>query len=213
MGDYDVSEVTDSHASPGGGKRQRLVRSATDLVHRDGVDTPTLARVAQTAGVPPGNVYYYFKTRDELLGAVVDARVEGLHQLLEALDAQPDPRVRLTSLAHTWDANRDDIAANGCPLGSLCSELNKRGRGLDERAATLLVTGADWLTEQFRQLGHHDARDLAMTMLATVQGAALLSNTLRDPEILTTQIRRLDRWLDTLVPDAEPTEPADRRTP
>jgi TetR/AcrR family transcriptional regulator, transcriptional repressor for nem operon len=38
-----------------------------------------------------------------------------------------------------------------------------------------------------------------MTMLATVQGAALLSNTLRDPSILSTQIRRLERWIDSLA--------------
>lgn len=38
-----------------------------------------------------------------------------------------------------------------------------------------------------------------MTMLATVQGAALLANTLRDPDLMTTQIRRIERWIDTLT--------------
>lgn len=37
-----------------------------------------------------------------------------------------------------------------------------------------------------------------MAILATVQGAALLANTLRDPKIMTSQIRRLERWIDTL---------------
>jgi hypothetical protein len=36
-------------------------------------------------------------------------------------------------------------------------------------------------------------------MLAAVQGAALLANTLRDPDIMTGQIRRLDRWIDSLA--------------
>jgi hypothetical protein len=59
---------------------------------------------------------------------------------------------------------------------------------------------ADWLTDQFRQLGRSDAPDLAMTMLAAFQGAALLANTLRDARILTSQLRRLERWIDTLSP-------------
>jgi TetR/AcrR family transcriptional repressor of nem operon len=176
-----------------------LVRSATDLLYRHGVDSPTLAEIAHAAGVPPGNVYYYFKTRDELVESVIDARAEGLRQLLDSLDTRSSPRARLKALARAWVANRDDIAANGCPIGSLCSELNKRDRGLDRRAATIISTTADWLTDQFRQLGHRDARELAMAMLATVQGAALLANTRRDPSIMTTQIRRLERWIDTLA--------------
>lgn len=210
-GGYSLSEMTHLTGESVGGKRERLVRSATDLLHRHGMDSPTLAEIAHAAGVPPGNVYYYFKTRDELVESVIDARADGLRHLLDSLDRRPNPRARLKALARAWVANRDDIAANGCPIGSLCSELNKRDRGLDQRAATIISAAADWLTDQFRQLGHRDAPDLAMTMLATVQGCALLANTLRDPNIMTTQIRRLERWIDTQVPTSRPTAPTTSR--
>jgi TetR/AcrR family transcriptional repressor of nem operon len=191
--------VTNSTAASAEGKRERLVRSATDMLYRHGLDSPTLAEIAHTAGVPPGNVYYYFKTRDELVQAVIDARVEGMRQLLDSLGNRSSPRARLKALARVWLDNRDDIAANGCPIGTLCSELNKRDRALDKRAATIISTAADWIAEQFRQLGHRDAPELAMTMLATVQGAAVLTNTLRDPSVMTSQIRRLERWIDSLA--------------
>jgi TetR/AcrR family transcriptional regulator, transcriptional repressor for nem operon len=181
------------------GKRERLVRSATDLLYRHGVDTPTLTEIAHAAGVPPGNVYYYFKTRDELVQAVIDGRVEGIRRLLDSLGTRSSPRARLKALARVWLDNRDDITANGCPIGTLCSELNKRDRSLDARAATMISSSADWIGDQFRQLGRRDASELAMTMLATVQGAALLANTLRDPTIMTSQIRRLERWIDSLA--------------
>lgn len=181
------------------GKRERLVRSATDLLYRHGMDSPTLAEIAHAAGVPPGNVYYYFKTRDDLVQSVIDARSDGLRQLLDSLDRRSSPRARLKALARVWLDNRDDIAANGCPIGTLCSELNKRDRGLDKRAATIISTAADWIAGQFRQLGHRDAPELALTMLATVQGAAVLANTLRDPSIMNSQIRRLERWIDSLA--------------
>jgi AcrR family transcriptional regulator len=181
------------------GKRERLVRSATDLLYRHGVDSPTLAEIAHSARVPPGNVYYYFKTRDDLVQSVIDARSDGLRQLLDSLDRRSTPGARLKALARVWLDNRDDIAAHGCPIGSLCSELNKRDRSLDNRAATIISAAADWIADQFRQLGHRDASELAMTMLAAVQGAAVLANTLRDPSIMTSQIRRLERWIDSLA--------------
>src|SRR2546421_4663746 len=169
------------------GKRERLVRSAADLLYRRGVDSPTLAEIAQDADVPPGNVYYYFKTRDELIEAVIDSRINDLRQALDSLSARADPRPRLKGLARLWTANQADIATSGCPIGTLCSELNKRDRGLDTRSAILLSAAAHWIAEQLRQLGRSDAPELAMTILATVQGAALLANTLRDPKIMTSQ--------------------------
>lgn len=193
-----ISELTNLLDSPSEGKRQRLLRSAKDLFYWQGVERPTLAEVAADAEVPVGNVYYYFKTRDELVEAVIDARAGELRQFLASVSTHSSPRSRLKALAHVWVANQADIAAHGCPFGSLCSELNKQGRGLDERAGTIFAEAADWITDQFRQLGQRDARALAMTVLATVQGAALLANTFRDPGILASQIRRLERWIDTL---------------
>ena len=190
--------MTNSEPAPAEGKRDRLIRSAAELLYRRGVDSPTLADIAHDADVPTGNVYYYFKTRDELVEAVIDARADEVRQLLASLDRRSSPRARLKGLARAWAANEDDIATSGCPIGTLCSELNKRDRGLDQRAATLLSTVADWVADQFRQLGRSDARELAISMLATVQGAAVLASSLSDPKIITSQIRRLERWIDTL---------------
>jgi AcrR family transcriptional regulator len=164
-------------------------------MYRDGVGSPTLSDVASTAGIPLGNVYYYFKTRDELLESVIDARVEELRGFLRSLERRPSPSARLKALARAWVMNREEIAAHGCPFGSLCSDLNKHDRGLDRRGAIILEEALHWLNEQFRQLGQPDPGESAMTMLATVQGAALLANTLRDPRIMTTQVRRLERWI------------------
>jgi AcrR family transcriptional regulator len=194
------------------GKRERLVVSAADLMYRNGVASPSLSDVAHAAGIPLGNVYYYFKTRDELVESVIDARVEELRGFLRSLDARPDPGARLRALARSWVANREEIAANGCPFGSLCSDLNKHDRGLDARAAALLTEALDWLTEQFRQLGQAEPRASATTMLAAVQGAALLTNTLRDPRIMATEVRRLDRWIAALESPQRSPAPTAKKT-
>jgi TetR/AcrR family transcriptional regulator, transcriptional repressor for nem operon len=190
--------MTDSDLGHRGGKRERLVSAAGDLLHRQGVEATTLAEIAETAQVPPGNVYYYFKTRDDLIAAVIESRATELADLLKSLEQWPSPAVRLRSLARAWGDQSNRVAAHGCPVGSLAAELNKRDRGLDEQAARLLATLIEWARSQFHQMGRPDAQDLAVTLICGVQGAALLANSLRDPGLLSSQVRRLEGWIDSL---------------
>jgi hypothetical protein len=94
---------------------------------------------------------------------------------------------------------REMVASRGCPMGTLCAELDKNEDGRDRDAAAVMAIVIDWSEGQFRQLGRRDARDLALTLFAGIQGAALLANAFRDPTILTRQGHHLERWIDTLT--------------
>lgn len=181
------------------GKRERLVAAAGDLMHRQGVQRTKIAEVADAADVPPGNVYYYFKTRDDLIRAVIDAQAAQFGAMLAALEGLPNPAARLKALARSWDDMRDLVARHGCPVGNLSSELGKNEDGLERYAAQSMNLIIDWAEAQFRELGSPDPRDLAVTLLAGVQGAALLANTLRDPHIMTRQVHHLEHWIDSLT--------------
>src|ERR671922_330964 len=190
--------MTNSVATRKAGKRDRLVESATALFHEQGVQRTTLAEVAERAEVPLGNVYYYFKTKDELLGAVLDGYLEQAAALIASLERSRTPQARLKALVRNWVDMRDAVVRHGCPMGTLCAELDKSEGGLDRQAAEVIARIIDWSEDQFRQLGRPDARDLALALLAGVQGAALLANTFRDPTILDRQARHLERWIDSL---------------
>jgi TetR/AcrR family transcriptional regulator, transcriptional repressor for nem operon len=181
------------------GKRERLIASAADLVHRQGVERPTLAEIAGAADVPPGNVYYYFKTKDELIEAVVDCRAAQVAELLDSLGRRRSPSARLKALARNWFDARDLVAEQGCPLGDLAIELNNRGGGLDLQAAKIFRPLVDWAEDQFRQMGTTDARQHALTLISTVQGAAVLASAFGDPEVLAAQVHGLERWIDSLA--------------
>src|SRR5881394_889924 len=105
------------------GKRERLIASAGELLHRQGVQGTTLAEIAAAADVPPGNVYYYFKTRDDLVSAVIESRAEEIRKLLRSLERRSSPGARLKGLINSWADVAELVAAHGCPLGSLSSEL------------------------------------------------------------------------------------------
>jgi TetR/AcrR family transcriptional regulator, transcriptional repressor for nem operon len=191
--------MANSVASDGAGKRERLIAGAEALFHEQGVRPTTIAEIAQRADVPLGNVYYYFKTKDELVAAVIDRYKEQAELLIRSLERHRSPQARLKALIKNWADMRETVARYGCPMGTLCAELDKLESGADREAAAVLAVIIDWAEEQFQELGRRDARDLALALFAGIQGAALLANTFRDPTILTRQSRHLERSIDLLT--------------
>ncbi len=181
-------------------KRERLVEAARSLVHRQGYQRTTLADIAAEAEVPLGNVYYYFRTKDDLLQAIVGDHERELRSKLAAFAEDEDPRERLKALVHSSADLRDITARYGCPHGSLCQELDKQdGDGAHESpAARLLRLHVDWAEEQFRLLGKGErARGLAIDLVASLQGASLLTNAFHAPRLMLDATRRLEAWIDT----------------
>ncbi|MGE5137634.1 MAG: TetR/AcrR family transcriptional regulator [Gemmatimonadota bacterium] len=195
--------MTDSVPAPAAatrrpGKRERLVTAAVQLLHQQGIERTTLADIAKAADVPAGNVYYYFKTKDEVIAAVAAAHAQQIRATLAAISARHQaPRSRLRALVREFAGQSQTVARYGCPFGTLCSEIGKRGEPGFAMAELMLLL-VDWAEEQFRSLGRRDARDLALDLIAAYEGSALLASTLRDPGLLTGAARRLDHWIGTL---------------
>jgi TetR/AcrR family transcriptional regulator, transcriptional repressor for nem operon len=181
------------------GKRARLVAAACQVLYEQGVERTTLADIAQAAGVPVGNVYYYFKTKDQLVEAAIKAHGDDLRAMLSTLDRRRTPQARLKGLIRTLVDQRELAARYGCPFGTLACELDKRTNSLDRTAAEIMGILADWTERQFRSMGRADARDLAMALIASYEGISLITNTFRDPELMLREGRRLERWIDSMA--------------
>jgi AcrR family transcriptional regulator len=179
--------------------RARLVTAARRTIHEQGVEQSTLAGIAAAAEVPLGNVYYYFKTKEDLVRAVVENYDHDYDVLHELLEKHQDPRDRLKALIDTWLMAKERIALYGCPIGSLCSELGKRDVAMTSTAAGLVLAKLiDVAEEQFVAMGSDDPHGRAITMIAAYEGAALLSHAMHDPQLLTDHADRLTRWIDSI---------------
>jgi AcrR family transcriptional regulator len=98
--------MTDSGSSPAGadagrrpGKRDRLLAAACQLFYQQGAERTTLAEIARQAEVPLGNVYYYFKTKGDIIAAVADAHVKAIEQEIDSLERYRTPASRLGGAA------------------------------------------------------------------------------------------------------------------
>jgi AcrR family transcriptional regulator len=180
--------------------RERLVRAAEEITYRHGFGKAALADIAKAAKVPPGNVYYYFKTKDAIGDAVIDQRLTRFRTLLGELDKAGFPAERLCAFVQIKIDNRAELARSGCPVGTLCSELHK-GRGrVAKRSSALFAEGLAWMEAQFTALGaRSEARARALHLMSALQGVSLLAHTFHDPDLITSECQRLKKWIRALA--------------
>ena len=180
-------------------KRTRLIETAMKLAYKHGFRETSLADIAEAAHVPVGNVYYYFKTKEELAEAVVERHLMGFRELREELDRLSSPEERLFAFVDGIQGNREQLARGGCPLGSLCSDLHKEGGTLAKKSAALFTEPIGWLEKQFRAAGHErDSRELAVHLFSAFQGMAAVAHGANDPELVVLEVRRLKDWIASL---------------
>lgn len=180
-------------------KRSRLLEAANKLVHAQGFNQTTLADIAREAEVPLGNVYYYFKTKEDIGQALIDQRSAFYRDQLAACEISPDPRLRIVALIDEVAGQRKALARSGCPIGTLCQELHKQGGPLAQRAAGPLADILKWAQRQFRLLGKGDeSADLALHLLSALQGASLLAHAFNKSELVARETARLKQWVHAL---------------
>jgi len=179
-------------------KRARLIEAADRLFHINGYDRSSIADIASAAGVPAGNVYYYFKAKDELVQAVIAARNSRNAAWLKSLNVPGAPRESLLAFITAYEDSRKERAGTGCAIGSLCQETNRIGGSLAKEASTGLGVFLAWLTERFADLGQAPkaARADAQHLLASLQGAVLLAHSFGEPKIIKAECKRLKLWLE-----------------
>lgn len=64
--------------------RQRLIDATIEVAHRDGVDGLTTRAITAEAGVSAGMFYGHFASKEALLAAVVDQKIDELTTLVTA---------------------------------------------------------------------------------------------------------------------------------
>jgi AcrR family transcriptional regulator len=177
--------------------RSRIIEAAAQLIYQRGVAGTSLEDIRSRARVSGSQLSHYFAGKDELVQAVID------HQAGTITGNQRRADLGSPAGLRAW---RDSVIAQakshagkgGCPLGSLAGQLAET----DAQARALLAAGfAEWsaaISDGLRRLhdtGHlpdgTDPDDLAVTLLAAVQGGLLLAQVQRDTRPLETAVDTL----------------------
>ena len=187
--------------------RQRIIQAANRLFYRRGYNRTSFTDIVDAAGVPRGNIYYYFRTKEEILRAALAYRLEIIDTMLDEWDRNfPQPGGRLKRFVQVMVNSRDTTAQYGCPMGTLNAELAKDQRDLQALALVMFQRLADYLSAQFASLGFapgHAAR-LARELLGRAQGVNMMAHVFAAPDYLLEQQETLNRWIEARL--AEPRE-------
>jgi AcrR family transcriptional regulator len=180
-------------------KRSRLLNAAVDLAYQNGFGATSLADIAREADVPVGNVYYYFKTKDEIGEAIVEQRLAELSAQKQRWNEAGSPKDRLCASVQDVFENKDCLQERGCAVGTFCSELHKAGGSVATRATEIFAQYLAWIESQFRALGKgKDSNGLAVHLLSAMQGVSILAHAFHDSGLVATETNRLKSWIRSL---------------
>lgn len=180
--------------------RNTIIDSAKRLFYRQGYGNTSFSDIVSAAGIYRGNIYHYFKSKEDILKVVVTLEIAEIDTLLAGWDAcYPDPRDRIGQFVRMFGKNRRELMRSGCPFGTLNSELGKNRRDLQRISIKLLDRFRDWLETQFGALGHtQEARPLALHLLARTQGMSVIAHAYSDSGVIEHEVRGLERWIDSI---------------
>ncbi len=169
-------------------RRQRIIEVAADLILERGVAEVSLDDIRDAAGVSKSQLYHYFNDKSDLLHAVIECqreRVLSNHRPTFATLDGWDDLVRWRNMIVAHQSARS--CRSGCPLGSLASglaELDDVARDqLSDAFASWCRIIADGLTRMIKSQELRDDADpqqLAISVLASLQGGLLMAETARD---------------------------------
>jgi AcrR family transcriptional regulator len=184
----------------GENNRTRIIEAADQLFYKHGYNQTSFSDIADITGIPRGNFYYYFKTKDDILAAVVEARVRQYQEaLLSCDDATENPAERLHAFIDIMAGSENSVVDTGCPIGSLCVELAKDTEALQSKSREVFVLLRGWMNRQFEEIGLDDANDKAMDLLSRMQGIAVIACAFKDSAYLHRSVADLKNWINNLV--------------
>ena len=179
--------------------RKRIIEAANRLFYIKGYNQTSFADVADEVGISKGNLHYHFRSKEDLLEAIIGLRMQVIESnLAQWAEEFADPKDKLRRFAQMLLNEEADVTRYGCPLGSLNMELGKTQQKLRDRSRDMFDLFQQWLEQAFQQMGFKDSRELSMHLLTMTQGVALMSYVYADNNLLKNEQKKIIEWIDSL---------------
>lgn len=190
--------------------REHVVAVASQMFLRRGVANTSMDDVVRESGVSKSNIYYHFKSKDELLLAVLDHRVSVFREaVLEPVMRQHGTSVvaalKTFAMTITAEFERRDCVG-GCPFMSLAVQAATTNPVVKERVARFF----EEQTAQFEKVIAYgvsrgelrqdiDPAEAAGLLMSTIDGSLFIGTLSRDSGLLQSRVLLL---LDLLRPSS-----------
>ncbi|RKS04654.1 TetR family transcriptional regulator [Nocardiopsis sp. Huas11] len=189
-----------SATRPASDTRERIVRSTSHLMQRQGYDGTGIKQISQESGATMGSVYHFFPggKRELAVAAIRLGDAEFAAELRGALADGQDPAAAVAALANALaEGLRASDWLDGCPVSTTAMGTAGRLPDVQEAAAEAFAHWRDLVGARLRAAGlpEDDARDLAHTVISALEGAELAAQVSRSTEPLQVAGRHLERLI------------------
>jgi AcrR family transcriptional regulator len=186
--------------------RQRLIDAAMRLFLEKGYEATGIAAILQEAGVHSGSLYYFFKSKEDLLIGVLEHYLELLRPvILEPAESRTDdPIERVFALLALYREFLEQTGCrHGCPIGNLALEVSdhhERARELIRRNFDNWCAGVrQWLESAGDRLPPGlDREALARFILTVMEGAQMQAKAQKTLAAYDASIAQLRHYFDCL---------------
>lgn len=181
--------------------RLQIIKAADRLFYQKGYNLTSFSDIAVVSKTPRGNLNYHFKTKDEVLAAVIQYRVDEMRQMLCAWEKEfKTPLERLQRYAQIVSNVDDEVLSYGCPMGTLNSELGKVQHNLQAITKKQFDVFEQWIKKQFQEMGcSKKASELSMHLMVRTQGIATMAYIHHDKRLIQREMKLVTRWLASLA--------------
>ncbi len=192
--------------SKGEKTRQRIVAEAATLFNQRGFEGGSMADLMAATGLEKGGIYRHFSTKEELAAeafdyawqAATDVRMHDLDSIANSVD-------KLKRFMSNFIERRPSVPG-GCPLLNTAIEADDGNPILRERARRALRQWQDRLSDIIRTglkrkeiRSGVDPKKLATLIIASLEGALMVSRLERDRDALLATQSHLESYLESQV--------------
>jgi TetR/AcrR family transcriptional regulator, lmrAB and yxaGH operons repressor len=183
-------------------KRELLIRTAGELIERQGYHASALSEILETSQAPKGSLYYYFPEGKEQLAeeAVLHIGQELAARVRMGLTQHADPTAAFAGLleAIARQVERSGYRAGG-PLTAIAMETATSNPRLNLACRQAFESIHQEFTAKLAEAGISNSRseELSSLILAIIEGATLLSRTMHSGDPL----RNAGRQIAALLAD------------
>lgn len=201
--------VATQHHSPS--TRDKLIEVARELIYLQGYEATGVAEILKKAGVNSGSLYHYFKSKEELLLAVLETYKDMLWPvLLEPIFSKVgDPVERIFALLDGYRRGLEYTACTGgCPIGNLALELSDHPRVREKVAENFdgwckaIQKCLDEASDRFPP--NLDRAKLSRFVLTVMEGGVMQARAHGSIEPFDACVEQLRDYFDRLMATARP---------
>jgi AcrR family transcriptional regulator len=186
--------------------RERMVRSAAQLIRRKGVSGTGMREIVIEADAPRGSLQHYFPGgKEELVSDALlwagDVAARRVRRCLSELQSRT-PSALLASIVDTWRRDlTNERFTSGCPLVAAAADTAATSNQLRQVVRHAFDGWLEPLSESLVDLGVPVQRsdNLAMVIIAALEGAIILARIRRDLTPLDALVLELGPLLDAVV--------------